>query len=205
MAINGLFDAAMTVPVVPFTFLAVAVVVYWLLVMVGGTVFEVADGDGAGLRAAMGLGGIPLNIVVSLLIVQAWIVSLAGMVALDDGAANTAPGAATSVGIASAAVAAAWLGSYLLARPIRRSLRAGAPPDPAEFVGSVCVVRTGEVGPDAGQAEVTGTDGSPVVIEVRQAGTDELRPGSTAMIHDYDAEYRVFWVTAFDPKLGTHL
>jgi hypothetical protein len=38
---------------------------------------------------------------------------------------------------------------------------------------------------------------------VRHDGVEELRPGNTAMIQDYDAEHGVFWVRAFDPKLGT--
>ncbi|WP_116947656.1 hypothetical protein [Jiangella endophytica] len=189
MAINHLFDAAMTFPVVPFTFLAVAVLVYWLLVMVGGT-------------TPVSGTGVPLNITGSVLIVLAWLATLAGTLLHSGDPAARPPGAAASVVIVVLALAAAVLGAALLARPIRRALRPGRPSDPARLLGSICVVRTGEVGPDTGQAEVTGADGAPVVIEVRHDGVEELRPGSTAMIHDYDAEHGVFWVTAFDPELA---
>lgn len=202
MAINELFDAAMTFPVVPFTFLTLAVVVYWLLVMVGGTTPEAGNGA-AGLRAAAGLEGVPLNIAGSLLIVLTWLAALAGTLIHGGDVAVRPPGVAASVVIVVLAVAVACVATGLLARPIRRALRAGVTADPARLVGSVCVVRTGEVGPHIGQAEVTGADGTPRVIEIRNDGIEELRPGSTAMIHVYDAEHGVFWVTAFDPKLGT--
>ncbi|RIQ19486.1 hypothetical protein [Jiangella rhizosphaerae] len=190
MALNDLFDAAMTFPVVPFTFLTVAVLVYWLLVMVGGTPPVAGD-------------GVPLNVIWSVFIVLAWLATLAGTLLHSRDVAVHPPGAVASVVIAVLALAAAALGTALLAGPIRRALRPGRPADPTGLVGSICVVRTGEVGPDTGQAEVTGPDGAPVVIEVRHDGIEELRPGSTAMIDDYDAEHQVFWVTAFDPKLGT--
>ncbi|SDT67106.1 hypothetical protein [Jiangella sp. DSM 45060] len=190
MAINDLFDAAMTFPVAPFTFLTVAVVVYWLLVMVGGNPPVAGD-------------GVPLNVTGSVFLVLAWLGTLTGTLVRGGDVAARPPGLPASVVIAVAALVAAGLGTAVLARPLRRLLRPGRPADPARLVGSICVVRTGEVGPDAGQAEVTGPDGTPVVIEVRHDGIEELRPGSTAMIHDYDVEHRVFWVTAFDPKLGT--
>lgn len=202
MASNDLFDAAMTFPAVPFTFLTLAVVVYWLLVMVGGTTPEAGDGA-AGLRAAVGLHGVPLNVAGSLLIVLTWLATMTGTLVHGGDVAVRPPGVAASAVIVVLGLALAGAGTVLLAGPIRRVLRAGAAADPARLVGSVCVVRTGEVGPDAGQAEVTGADGAAVVIEIRHDGFEALRPGSTAMIHDYDAEHGVFWVTAFDPRLGT--
>ncbi|PZF84428.1 hypothetical protein [Jiangella anatolica] len=190
MAIHDLFDAAMTFPAAPFTFLTVAVIVYWLLVMVGGSTPPTS-------------GGVPLNITGSVFIVLAWLALLTGTMVHDPDVAADPPGLAASVLILAVSLAVAALGTALLARPIRHLLRPGRPADPARLVGSICVVRTGEVGPDTGQAEVTGADGTPVVIEVRHDGVEELRPGNTALIDDYDAEHGVFWVTAFHPKLGT--
>ncbi|MBB5786917.1 hypothetical protein [Jiangella mangrovi] len=201
MAINDLFDAAMAVPVVPFTFLTIAVVVYWLLVMVGGTTPQAGDAA-PGLRAAAGLDGVPLNVAGSLFIVLTWLATMIGTLARGGDIAVRPPGVLASAAIVVLGLALAAASTVALARPIRRILRAGAVADPARLVGSVCVVRTGAVGPDAGQAEVTGADGAAVVIEVRHDGVEALRPGSTAMIHDYDADHGVFWVTAFDPKLG---
>lgn len=183
MAINALFDAAMTFPAVPFTFFTVAVLAYWLLIMVGGS-------------TPVPGSGVPLNVAGSVLIVFAWLATLAGTLLHTGDPAARPPGPVASVVIVVLALAAAGLGTALLARPIRRALRRDRPADPARLVGSICVVRTGEVGPDAGQAEVTGADGTPVVIEVRHDGIEELRPGSAALIRDYDAEHGVFWVTA---------
>lgn len=202
MAINDLFDAAMAVPALPFTFLTIAVVVYWLLVMVGGTTPEAGDAA-AGVRNAVGLDGVPLNVAGSVFLVLTWVATMAGLLVHGGDVAVRPPGVVASAVILVLGVLVAGMGTVLLARPIRRLLQAGVVAEPTRLVGTVCVVRTGEVGPDAGQAEVTGADGAPVVIEIRHEGFEELRPGSTAMIHDYDAERGVFWVTAFDPKLGT--
>ncbi|HWO65844.1 MAG TPA: hypothetical protein VNO31_38015, partial [Umezawaea sp.] len=55
---------------------------------------------------------------------------------------------------------------------------------------------------DFGQAEVTATDGSSAVVQVRQAGQDVLVAGSTALIFDYDVDGEFFWVAPVDSALG---
>ncbi|WP_165358399.1 hypothetical protein [Haloactinopolyspora alba] len=203
MEFTQVLDAGLSLPSVFFGFLLVVVVVYWLLVVVGGPVFELPDdrGSRAGrLMCAVGLGGLPVSVAVSLLIVQAWAVSVVAALMLDDGGAP--PGSGESAGVAVLSVLVAWLGAVLLVRPVRRLLPV-EPESRPDHVGDVCIVRTGWVGPDFGQAEVTGLDGSAAIIQVRQRGGDDLHAGSTAVIDGYDRERGVFWVSAFDPELGT--
>ena len=64
-----------------------------------------------------------------------------------------------------------------------------------DFVGSVCVIRTGRVSQTFGQAEVTAADGSSAIIQVRQTGTDTFKSGTAALIYEYDADGEFFWVT----------
>ncbi|GAA5004147.1 hypothetical protein GCM10025734_42170 [Kitasatospora paranensis] len=82
------------------------------------------------------------------------------------------------------------------------------PPSRRDFVGLGCVIRTGRVGPDFGQAEVRAADGSSAVVQVRQNRADAaaagsgLRAGTSALIYDYDAEGEFFWVMPAPPSTG---
>ncbi len=164
-----------------------------------------ADGDGAahdghdghdgGVLHRLGLGGVPISIVVSLIITFAWFVSLAG-------AALAAPvtpmwiRVVLGVLVLVAALVIATVVTAILVRPLRRLFDSGPAESRQGFVGLECVIRTGRVDDRFGQAEVTAADGSSAVIQVRQSGAEALRSGSHALIYDYDPDGEVFWVTA---------
>jgi len=193
--------AVMGFPTVLFSFLLVVVIGFWVLVLLGGVEPEVLDGDGwfdsAMLRTA-GFRGVPVTVVLSLMITLAWFVSLAGT-ALLDGVGVLRPVAAPAALVV--ALLSAWFGTRLLVAPLRRVFATAGSASRAEFVGRLCVIRTGWVGPAFGQAEVTAADGSSAVVQVRQHGDDVLARGSTALIYEYDAGGEFFWVTAFNPAL----
>ncbi|GII76004.1 hypothetical protein Sru01_09860 [Sphaerisporangium rufum] len=156
---------ALTFPAVIFGFLLVVVVGYWVLVLVSGAGLDGlgADGDpglGAGLLGGLGLGGMPVTVSVSLLVAFSWFIGLAGTALVD--------GPAARVAVLAAAPAGAWLAVRALAAPLRRMGAAAPAPSRADFVGRTCVIRTGRVGADFGQAEVRASDGSSAVIQVRQ-------------------------------------
>jgi hypothetical protein len=77
----------------------------------------------------------------------------------------------------------------------------GREPSRADFVGLTCVIRTGRVTRTFGQAEVHAPDGSSSVVQVRQAGTDDLRAGTVALLYDFDAAGEFFWVVPTDVAL----
>jgi hypothetical protein len=207
-------DVALRFPTVLFSFLLVVVTGYWVLVLFGGSDVDGPDGDAdtdvdgagsggfAGLLTAAGLGGVPVTVVLSVLIALAWFVSLAGTALLDDaGTAGTVP-VVLSFAVLAAALAVAWLGTRLMVLGVRRMLPRGAEPSRHDFVGRLCVIRTGQVSADFGQAEVTAPDGSSAVVQVRQAGADPLRAGSVALIYDFDVDGEFFWVMPADAVLG---
>jgi hypothetical protein len=193
--------AAMGFPTVLFSFLLVVVVGFWVLVLLGGADVELLGGDG-GFDGAMlrGLGGVPLTVVLSLMIALAWFVSLAGTALLDRAGAG---GPVAALAVLVVALLLAWLGTRVLVAPLRRVFAGGGSASRADFVGRLCVIRTGRVDLEFGQAEATAADGSSAVVQVRQHGDDALTNGSTALIYEYDADGEFFWVTAFNPALGT--
>lgn len=179
--------AALGFPAVVFSFALLVVIGYWVLVLLGGVDADTdADID---LLDGLGLGGVPVTVVLSVMVAVAWFVSLAGTVLLG--------GAVLSIVVLVAALGCAWAAARLLVPLLRRLLPAGPEPSRADFVGRTCVVRTGRVGPDFGQAEVTAADGSSAIVQVRQSGDEPLTAGSTALIYEYDAGGEFFWVTAF--------
>lgn len=205
-------DVALGFPTALFSFLLVVVVGYWALVVFGAVgVGENTDGgDGAepGFLDGIGLGGLPSTVALSVLIVVAWFVSLVGTVLLDRPGWSGALLVILSVVLLLLALGGGWLVTRLLARPLRHFFQDETPVSRNAFVGQVCVVRTGLVTVDFGQAEVTSPDGSSAVIQVRQASGDTLGAGSLALIYDYDANLEFFWVLPVgatgDPNFHPH-
>ncbi|MFC7546360.1 hypothetical protein [Plantactinospora sp. GCM10030261] len=216
---GGFLGAVLEFPTVLFTFLLVVVIGYWLLALTG--VLDLGDGadatagldtdagaepagrgGAAGTLAGVGLGAVPPGVVGSLLVAVAWFVSLAGGVLLDALGFGPVARMATGFAVLVVALLGAWLVCRLVVMPLRRLFPAGSEDTRSAFVGRLCVIRTGRVTADFGQAEVTADDGSTAIVQVRQPGDETMRAGSMALIYDYEPLGEFFWVTlagaAFD-------
>jgi hypothetical protein len=140
------------------------------------------------------LGGVPVTVTVSVLTVVAWFVSLVGglvLAAFDLGAVVSL---VIGLGVLLVAVIAGLLAARLVAVPLRKIYAEGPEASRNDFVGRECVIRTGRVTGDFGQAEVTAVDGSSAIIQVRQTGEHALANGHRALIFDYDIDGEFFWV-----------
>jgi hypothetical protein len=188
-----------------YSVMLAVVIAYWLVVLAGALGIDILDGDDsdlgpAGVLASLGLGGVPVSVVLSLLIAFAWFGTFAGTALISvsaPGVVRVLAGAASFVG----ATVAAYFVTYLVVLPLRRMFPEVPAPSRLDFVGSTCVVRTSTVTRDHGQAEVTATDGSSAIIQVRQTGEEPLTEGSTALIFDYDSDGEFFWITAASSEL----
>lgn len=192
-----LLAAALAFPAVLFTSALVVAAGYWLLVLVGVAECDAYDGDLD--TDAAGLGGVPVAVAVSLLVLFSWLVGLAGGVLMRRTGLDGLPHAVAAVGVLVLALLVAWRMARLAVRPLRR-LFPGKPEPvlqgmaPEDFVGGTCVVRTGMAGLDFGQAEITSGDGANTLVQVRQAGEDILTAGSTALLSAYDEVGGFFWI-----------
>jgi hypothetical protein len=213
--VTGFLDAALAFPTALFSFLLLVTIGYWVVVLLSlvdvdlfdasgvdgvgdgigdGIGDATADGGVAAAFSAVGLGGAPVTVVLTVLIAVAWFLSLAG-----NAVTGSIPIA--RVAVLPVALAGAWLGTRSVVVPMRRLLPDRPPPSRMDFVGRCCVVRTGAVGPDFGQAEVTADDGSTAIIQVRLAAYAFTEAGWMALIYDYDAEIEAFWITPAEPAL----
>lgn len=201
---DDLLDAALTFPAVLFSFSLIVVVGYWLLVLVGGADVDSLDGDAGGdfddasgaggVLASVGLHGVPVTVVLSLLVLVAWFLSLVGVVLTEPLEFASPLRAVVLIAVLGVALVGAVLVTRLLVSPLRRLFADEPAASRIDFVGLSCVIRTGSVTIDFGQAEVTSPDGSSAIIQVRQAGDDHLTAGVTAVIYDYDPAGEFFWV-----------
>ncbi|MER7505012.1 hypothetical protein AB0L05_19885 [Nonomuraea pusilla] len=181
---TDLLHAALGFPTVVFSFLLVVVAAYWLAAATG--LFD-ADDDAAWL----GFGGVPAGVTLSLLVAVAWLLSLAGSRVVSGPALAAVP---------VVALAAGWAAVRAAVAPLRRLFPGGGRHSRSDFVGQMCVIRTGAVTSDFGQAEVTAADGSSAIVQVRTTGSDRLGRGDPALIFEYDKDGEFFWVMPYESE-----
>lgn len=194
---------ALEFPAALFGSALLVVLGYWLFVLVGGVGADTFDGGegigadtpdagGTGGWAALRMRGAPVPVAVSLFLAIAWFLSLA-VTAL-------VPGTWLRLIALPGVLAGAWAATRLLLRPLRRLFRPEVGVSHAEFVGRVCVIRTGRVDARFGQAEVAAPDGATALVQVRaESGLrGGLTAGSSALIYEHDAEGGFFRVAPYD-------
>jgi hypothetical protein len=197
MPMNEFIGAAFAFPTAMFSVLLVAVIGYWVVVVLGALDVESLDGggesggDSGDMLSVVGLGGVPITVVLSFLIAIGWFASLA--------AGALVPGAFAPAVVLIVALGVAWLVTRLAVIPLRRLFAEAPAPSRADFLGRPCVIRTGTVTLTFGQAEVTVEDGSSAIVQVRQTGEDRLSAGCAAYIYGYDDPGEFFWVVE-DPR-----
>ncbi|MFE5957551.1 hypothetical protein [Streptomyces rubiginosohelvolus] len=206
-------SAAIGFPAVIFGAALVVIVCFWLLVLVGAAGHDSFDADLD--TGPVGLGGVPVAVSVSLLIVFAWFGSLTGTVLLRQSHTGSATRAVLAVAVLAGSLLLAWAAVRLLVHRFRRFFPAEPPPSRLDFVGSVCTIRTGTVTATFGQAEVVSRDGSTAIVQVRRAEPlpSPSRPsgpaaedaplvmGGTGLLYAYDEDGEFFWVASYDAAL----
>jgi len=189
---GGFVEAVLSFPAVVLTPLLVVVIGYWVVVIAGGADPDSGSDEAGSVLAFAGLGGVPASVVLSVFVAVAWFAALAGGQLL---------GAIPAWIVLVAAFVLGWILTRAVVLLLRRWMPAGAEPSRADFVGLTCIVRTGRVTATFGQAEVHSSDGSSAIVQVRQAGDDDLRAGTTALLYDFDPDGEFFWIVPADVAL----
>ncbi|MFN3987507.1 MAG: hypothetical protein ACK4KV_18620 [Rhodocyclaceae bacterium] len=200
-------ETVFSYPTAVFSVLLGVVMVYWVLAMIGLVDFESggldldldldANAGGIGTLAsylvAIGLGGVPFSIVVSLLVLISWtLCSLASMWLLPLVPTSVLGTLAATAVLLAAPVVAIPLAAIAV-RPLRGLFVTHAATSNAALVGQTCRIVTRNVDEGFGRAEVE-SRGTSYNIRVIAATPNPLVRGSTALIIDYDpaaARYRV--------------
>ena len=192
----------------PFTVFLGLIVLYWLLVALGALdvhLFSDFDSDVHGdihhdashdigsftkILHFVGVGDVPVMVIVSVLGLSMWLGSMIANYYLTDGSqlyalALLIPNFVISV------VVTRYI--TLPMRPLFRSLSkdrgAGE-----EVLGNICRITTSEATPTFGQAEIT-RSGAPVLINVRTLDDAVLVKGAQAAVVRGDSEKGVYYIT----------
>lgn len=202
-------SAILAFPTVVFTILLGVVVLYWLLVLVGALDLDVldfadVDGDGdadglGGVVEALGLGGVPVMLSLSLLVLGAWGICL---LAMELAGGLGVVGAGLAAGVAVAALLVAVPVTSFAVRPLRRLFVTHPAPESRSLVGRICTVTTLKVDERYGQAEIE-DGGAGLLIQVRYSGPGRLGRGDKAVIFDYKDD--IFLVAPVDEALRKSL
>ncbi|MFM9373040.1 hypothetical protein [Streptomyces sp. Da 82-17] len=195
-----LLGAATGFPGVVLSSALLVVVAFWVLVLFGG--FDADGFDGDVDLGAWGLGGVPVAVAASLMVVAGWCACVTGSVLVARAGLGGLAQVALDAGVFAASLAVGWCVARILVRPLAKLFLDEPGPSRQDFVGSFCTIRTGRVDAGFGQAEVAAPDGSTAIVQVRQYGRDTLSAGSTGLLYAYDDAGEFFWVAARDPELG---
>ena len=201
------FEVILSYPTILYTILLGVGLVYWLFAIVGLVDFEsggpdldiepevsVTDIDVgepgnlstlAGYLVAIGLGGVPFSVVISLLTLFAWVISsIAAIWTLaffPEGLLRFVIASMVLVGAFAFAIPA----TAICVRPMRRLFVTHNAISNASLVGQECVVLTGSVDEKFGRAEVLAR-GAGYHIHVVADTPNSLKCGDTAFIMEYD-------------------
>lgn len=168
---------------------------------VGAGVEGFATGFVAGVAAALGIGRVPVTVILSFLMLSAWLISFAAVFYLTPLIGGWSALAAVVFGVGSLIVALPV--TMGLMRPLVRFFDTGEEPQGgAALIGQVCMISTSRV--DAGFGQATLADGGAgLIVQVRCADAGNgLTRQARALIIDYDPQRHVYVVEPYDDVLG---
>ncbi|HEX2143579.1 MAG TPA: hypothetical protein VHG10_03625 [Glycomyces sp.] len=212
-------EVALSFPPIVFSFGLIAVFLYWIVVILGALDVDMvelgADGDaeveaGGSFWSAFGFGEVPFTVVLSLWVTLGWIVTVLGTTWVRSAEDMVIPAAVSGLATLVAGIGVGMLGAKLLSGPLSKVFADAPATAHRDLIGKVCVVRTGTVTTDSGQAELVEEDGTIHLINVRRSvhepeGIDDelFSRHSKLVIFDYDESAKVFLVVpvAVPPEL----
>jgi hypothetical protein len=149
----------------------------------------------AGLIQSLGLGGVPVTLMLSLLILAAWGFCLGALTLLGSAGWTTVAAPLIALVLAVPVTAA-------IIRPLRGFFVSLAAPQHRDLLGKVCTITTLRVDARYGQAEVE-DGGAGLIVQVRSTDPGRLNRGDRALIFDYKDE--VFYVEPLNQALQRDL
>jgi len=206
-------DTFFSFPAVILSFLLVLVLLYWLSVLLGVFDIDVLDvGDldmetsgstMTGMMAGAGLGGVPMTVGLSLLVVWAWVLVMIASSLLRPLIPSTALQILAELLILLVALPLALLITNRCVRPMRALFREHEAPRKHGAVGKLCRISSLEVTERHGQAHLE-DGGAGLILSVRCLEPNNLTRGSLALIIDYDRAGDTFEVVPTDESLASH-
>ncbi len=150
-----------------------------------------------GILSALGFGGIPLTVSVSVVGFLAWTLSLLSAGPVNALLGQTLPSWMINGPLGFLCFVAAMVAGGLAVRPLRPVFIARKAPGREELMGRVCTIASGNVTDRHGQATFE-DGGAGLILNVVCAKANELKRGTPALILGYDPERDVYEVEPVD-------
>ena len=196
-------QTALTFPTLLYSILLAFCGIYWLLASTGLVDIDALDGllgdgdggdasDSAGILARLGLGGVPLMVVLTVLSFFGWLATyFVHLLLLQHLPAplRLIGGIATLLG---ALVPGVFITSLLL-RPVRKLIVKLRPPVPPSLLGRVGTVTSPEVDARQGRAEFA-DGGAGLILQVRAAAPATFLRGDRVVLLEHDATANTYLV-----------
>lgn len=195
---NTFLQTALTLPTLLYSIVLAVCVLYWLLAATGLVDADgpdgffgsesTGDGDGdasgiAAMLAKLGLSGVPVMIVFTVLALVGWIGTYFAQLLVLQHLPNTLR-ALVGIGVAVAMLVPGVFATSLLLRPLSRLLLRLRPPAEPSILGRVAIVSTPSV--DAGYGQATVDDGGAgLVLQVRHAEAGRFKRGDRVVLIEY--------------------
>jgi|UPI00038152F0 sensor histidine kinase YesM len=207
-------------PTAIYTTSLVVVVGYWLFALFGALDFDAFDADididvdsgvsdlsgVAGFMATLGLTGVPITIVISLLLLNAWLVCY--FLALFTPAL---PQFASWIlfivhmGVVIVSFLVSILLTAIMIRPLRGLFRkVHQVPKSISLLGASCRIRSSRVDGEFGEAECQ-NEGASLIIKVRTSNGEVFATGDRAVVIEHNQQDDFFYVVseeAFRQRMG---
>lgn len=188
-----------TYPTVIFTVVLGVAAIYWLFAIVGLVDMDVldmdvdldADLDGltglAGLLVTLGLTGVPLTVVVTVLALLGWLISYFVVHLLFFWPAGSWLSYLVGTVVIPVAVALSVPLTAQIIKPLKPLFRKAYSAAPQKvLIGQPCLIRSSRV--DMGFGEATATvEGASLILKVRADPVKELKKGDRAVMIEYRA------------------
>jgi hypothetical protein len=197
-------QTVLTFPTLPYSILLAFCVIYWLLAATGLVDIDALDGllggdgdsshgsDSAGMLARLGLGGVPLMLMLAILSFFGWMACyFVQLLVLQH-----LPGPLRLLGGIAALVGALVPGvliTSMLLRPLRKLIVKLRPPELPSVLGRVGTVISPEVDAIQGRAEVA-DGGAGLILQVRATPPDIFARGDRVVVLEHDATANIYLV-----------
>lgn len=202
---NDFLQTTLTLPTLAYSIVLAVCVVYWLLAATGLLDADSLDGllggDGdsngdvsgvAAMFAKLGLSGVPVMIVLTVLSFIGWLGTYFVQLLLLQHLPTTLRVLA-GLGVAVAMLVPGVFATSVLLRPLSRLLLRLRPPVEPSILGRTAIVSTPSV--DAGYGQATVDDGGAgLVLQIRHAQEGRFRRGDRVVLIEYLAEQHAYRV-----------
>lgn len=168
----------------------------------GGDLGDAGDvGAGhAGIIASLKLRSAPATVVLSCILLFAWLFAMLGMQAVEALVRSGTTFTIAKLAVFVLAPVLALFPASVVIRPLARVFTPAKATTHDALVGQLCTIRTGTVTDRFGEATLE-NGGAAVVVRVRIEGDEKLKRGDQAVIVGYDADRQEFTVAAMGDVL----